>query len=90
MKKQCGSCAYAKRFRIVPDGSRELDRVECHSRDHAEWLDRLNITTRFSSEMERLGYVNLCRLEKLARRDYECPHWKPREAHPAVESLRYV
>jgi len=40
--------------------------------------------------MKRQGYVNLCRLEKLARRDYECPHWKPREAHPAVESLRHV
>jgi hypothetical protein len=88
MDRQCGSCAYAKRFRVAPDGSGTLDRVKCRSHDHAKWLDMQHITPAFSYEMERQGYVNLWRLEKVARRDYECPHWRPRETQTAVESKR--
>lgn len=88
MERQCGSCACAKRFFAAHDGSGALDHVECTNHDHVKWLDSQNLTIAYSSEMERQGYVKLWRLERVARRDYGCPHWLSREGESAVECER--
>jgi hypothetical protein len=51
-------------------------------------MNRQYITSAFSSERKLQGYLSLWRLAKVARRDYACPHWRPRETQPAVESRR--
>lgn len=68
---QCGTCRWAK-IDYGPGPSNIDEGVNCYSQARA-------VLYEFDAEQfKQMGWVNLFRLEFLAEKSFQCPHWKPR------------
>ena len=73
---QCGTCRFASAFDYAPCPSEAEDGVHCTSDALAKSMDGRGSGTFNQDQLREYGFLDLFRLEAIAKDDYTCPQWE--------------